>query len=51
VTCEACGRDGRYSLRSLLDRRGRDGEIVDWLDEIAADCLKRRGARRKATLS
>ena len=42
VTCDKCGRGGSYRLRSLLDSRGWDGKIVDWLDEVAADCPKRQ---------
>jgi hypothetical protein len=45
VTCEKCGRDGRYILARLIRQRGRDGKIVDWLDQITADCPK------KATVS
>jgi hypothetical protein len=45
VTCEKCGRDGRYIVARLIRQRGRDGKIVDWLDQITADCPK------KATVS
>jgi hypothetical protein len=45
VSCEKCGRDGCYGLAKLIDKRGRDGKIVDWLDQITADCPK------KATIS
>jgi hypothetical protein len=38
VTCEKCGRDGRYPLQRLIDGRGRDAKIVDWLRELTADC-------------
>jgi hypothetical protein len=41
VTCEKCGRDGRYRLCRLLDERGREGRLPDWLNEIAGDCPKR----------
>jgi hypothetical protein len=43
VSCEKCGRDGRYGLAKLIDKRGRDGKLVDWLDELTADCPKKRG--------
>jgi len=28
-------------LSQLVDKRGRDGKIVDWLDAITADCPKK----------
>ena len=45
VACDKCGRDGRYQLTRLIQDRGRDGKLVDWLDQITADCPK------KATIS
>jgi len=45
VSCEKCGRSGRYQVQRLIRDRGRDGKIVDWLDQITADCPK------KATIS
>lgn len=41
VACEKCGRAGRYRLNHLIEKRGRDAKIVDWLDEITADCPKK----------
>jgi hypothetical protein len=38
VTCNRCGRDGRYKLAGLIQERGRDGKIVDWLDAVTAHC-------------
>ena len=38
VSCDKCGRSGRYQVQRLIKDRGRDGKIVDWLDEISADC-------------
>ena len=40
VSCEKCGRDGCYGLSRLIDKRGRDGKVIDWLDELTADCSK-----------
>ena len=40
VACEKCGRAGRYPLRRLIDDRGRDAKVIDWLDELTADCPK-----------
>jgi len=42
VSCEKCGRDGRYGVAKLIDKRGRDGKLVDWLDELTADCPKKK---------
>jgi hypothetical protein len=44
VECEKCGRAGRYALRRLIDQRGRDGKLIDWKDEITADCPRRTKA-------
>ena len=41
VTCEKCGRDGRYSLTFLVVDRGRDAKVIDWLDELTAECPKK----------
>ena len=40
VSCEKCGRDGCYGLSRLIDKCGRDGKVIDWLDELTADCSK-----------
>jgi hypothetical protein len=40
VRCDRCGRDGCYGLNRLIERRGRDAKLVDWLDELTADCPK-----------
>jgi len=41
VACAKCGRAGRYRVQHLIDERGRDGKVIDWLDEIIADCSKK----------
>ena len=41
VACSKCNRSGRFRLSRLIDSRGRDGKVVDFLDEIAGDCPKR----------
>jgi hypothetical protein len=38
VSCERCGRNGRYRLQSLIAERGGDASVVDWLAELTADC-------------
>ena len=42
VHCGKCGRAGRYHLQQLIDERGRDARVIDWLDEITVDCPKKR---------
>jgi hypothetical protein len=29
-------------LAKLIDKRGRDGKIVDWLEELTADCRRKK---------
>ena len=41
VSCEKCGRDGCYGLNRLIEKRGRDAKLVDWLDELTAECPKK----------
>jgi hypothetical protein len=40
VECQKCERVGQYWVARLIEQRGRDAKIVDWLDEITADCPK-----------
>jgi hypothetical protein len=40
VACDKCGRTGRYPLQRLIDVRGRNAKVIDWLDELTADCSK-----------
>jgi hypothetical protein len=42
VRCDKCERDGCYGLSRLIDNRGRDGKVIDWLDELTADCPKKQ---------
>jgi hypothetical protein len=42
VHCGKCSRAGRYHLQQLIDERGHDAKVIDWLDEITADCPKKR---------
>ena len=34
-------RDGRYRLDRLIEDRGRDAKLIDWLDELTTDCPKK----------
>ena len=41
VACDKCGRDGCYGLNRLIERLGRDAKLIDWLDELTAECPKK----------
>ena len=41
VSCSQCGRDGCYGLSRLIDKRGREAKVIDWLDELTAECPKK----------
>lgn len=45
VRCEKCSRDCCDGLSRLIDKRGRDGKVIDWLDELTADCPKKQARR------
>jgi hypothetical protein len=44
VECPKCGCTGRYAIRRLIEQRGRDVRILDWLDELTADCPRKCAA-------
>jgi hypothetical protein len=44
VACEKCGRAGRYAVRRLIEQHGRDAKLIDWKDDITADCPRRKTA-------
>jgi hypothetical protein len=37
VECDKCGRRGRYSIASLVDKIGLDGKLTDWLHQLTRD--------------
>jgi hypothetical protein len=41
IECKKCNRTGRYQLSRLLDERGRSAKLIDWLDELTAECPKK----------
>jgi hypothetical protein len=41
VSCNKCERDGSYGLARLIKERGRDAKLIDWLDELTAECPKK----------
>ena len=30
-----------YRLNGLIEKRGRDAKLIDWLDELTAECPKK----------
>ena len=42
VACNKRGRKGRYAVARLIEQRGRDAKVIDWLAEITADCPKKQ---------
>ncbi|MGC1680300.1 MAG: hypothetical protein WA760_02950, partial [Pseudolabrys sp.] len=36
-----CSRAGRYRVQHLIEERGGHAPLIDWLDEITADCPKK----------
>jgi hypothetical protein len=42
VACDKCHREGRYAVARLIEQRGRDAKVIDWLAEITADCPKKQ---------
>ena len=45
LACSKCDRRGRYPLARLIERYGREAKLVDWKDQITADCPRRVSAR------
>jgi hypothetical protein len=41
VECSKCERAGWYSVRLLIQQYGRDSTILDWKDDLTADCPRR----------
>jgi hypothetical protein len=37
AVCAKCSRDGSYRLNGLIEQRGRDGKVIDLIDELTAD--------------
>jgi len=38
VTCDRCGRTGSYQLHNLIEERGQDTKVLDWLDQLTEHC-------------
>ena len=42
IHCPKYSRAGRYQVQHLIEARGRNAKLIDWLDEITADCPRRQ---------
>jgi hypothetical protein len=52
VARDKCGRDGCYGLGRLIEKRGRDAKLIDWLDELYSrvpkeDCRQHERSMRR----
>jgi hypothetical protein len=41
VACGKCEREGSYPVNRLIQNRGRDAKLIDWLDELTGECPKK----------
>ena len=42
VHCSKCTRAGRYRVQHLIEERGGNAKLIDWLDEITTDYPKKQ---------
>jgi hypothetical protein len=36
-----CPRQGRYHVRKLIEKYGREGHVMKWREQLNGDCPKR----------
>ncbi len=41
VECTKCARKGRYSVRKLIEKYGRRGNMMKWREQLNGDCPRR----------
>jgi hypothetical protein len=41
VECTKCARKGRYSVRRLIEKYGRKGNMMKWKEQLNGDCPRR----------
>src|SRR5260370_41909997 len=41
VECARCQRKGRYSVRRLIEKYGRNANMMKWKEQLNGDCPKR----------
>jgi hypothetical protein len=47
VECTKCARRGRYSVRRLIEKYGRRGNMMIWKEQLNGDCPKRDAQHAK----
>ena len=46
VECRKCARKGRYSVRKLIAKYGRKGNMMKWKEQLNGDCPRRDAHER-----
>jgi hypothetical protein len=41
VECARCQRKGRYHVRKLIEKYGRNANMMKWKEQLNGDCPKR----------
>ena len=41
VECTKCSRKGHYSVAKLIEKYGRKGKMMKWIEQLNGDCPKR----------
>jgi hypothetical protein len=41
VECGRCQRKGRYSVRRLIEKYGRNANMMKWTEQLNDDCPER----------
>ena len=41
VECTRCPRKGRYNVRRLIEKYGRQANMIKWNEQLNGDCPKR----------
>jgi hypothetical protein len=41
VECTKCARKGRYSVRRLIEKYGREANMMKWKEQLNSDCPRR----------
>ena len=41
VACDKCSRAGSYRLNRLVENRGSNAKVIDWLDQLTTECPKK----------
>jgi hypothetical protein len=41
IECTKCGRGGHYGVARLIEKHGREGNMMKWREMLNADCPKR----------